>query len=70
MKSLEHTWNANNLEDLSRSYGRGQLVARAGAAMYVTECEGVQVQQRTIKACTHDIPVIHEKKNLFVDPFT
>jgi len=68
MKSLEHARNANNMEDLSRSYGRGRLVARAGAAMYVTECVGVQVQHRTTEVCTHDIPVINEEKKMFVDP--
>ena len=62
MKSLEHARNANNMEDLSRSYGRGRLVAQAGAAMYVTECVGVQVQHRTLEACTHDIPVVYEKE--------
>lgn len=28
MKSLERAWNANSMEDLSRSYGKGRLVTR------------------------------------------
>ena len=37
MKSLERARNAKSIEDLSRSYSKGRLVARAGAAMYITE---------------------------------
>jgi len=69
-KLLEHARSTNSMEDLSRSYGKGQLVARAGATMYITECKSVQVQQRTLETCPNDLPVIVDGRNLFADLFT
>jgi len=34
-KSLERARSANSMEDFSRSYGKGRLVSRAGATMYI-----------------------------------
>ena len=58
------------MEDLSRSFGKCQLAMCASSTIYVKECTAVQVRVRRIETCAHDIPVVSNYTELFMDPVT
>jgi len=60
----------SNVKDLSRSFGKCQLAMCARSTIYVKECTAVQVLERRFETCAHDIPVVSNDTELFMDPFT
>ena len=51
-------------------FGRGHLVTRNGASVYVTRCQPAEVLPRTHTNCTNEIPAILNGTNVFVDPIS
>ena len=50
--------------------GEGHLVVRSGAALYVAECQTVEVRHRKSEVCTQEIPIYYRGRKAFVDPFS
>jgi hypothetical protein len=67
---LESIAGAENPYSLMQVYGRGHLVTRNGAAVYLTRCQAAEVLPRTHTNCTNEIPAILNGTNVFVDPIS
>ncbi|OBQ32942.1 MAG: hypothetical protein AN484_27560, partial [Aphanizomenon flos-aquae WA102] len=67
---LEAVAGAENPYSLIQIFGRGHLIVKAGAAMYVTHCSPVDVLPRTGTNCTEEIPVRWNNTDLYVDPIS
>jgi hypothetical protein len=44
---------------LMQVFGRGHLVTRNGATVYVTRCQAAEVLPRTHTNCTNEIPLVY-----------
>jgi hypothetical protein len=51
-------------------FGRGHLVTKNGATVYVTRCQPVEVTPRTHTNCTNEIPAQYNNTDVFVDPIS
>ncbi len=67
---LESIAGAENPYSLMQVFGRGHLVTRNGATVYVTRCQAAEVLPRTHTNCTNEIPAILNGTNVFVDPIS
>jgi hypothetical protein len=67
---LESIAGAENPYSLMQVFGRGQLVTRNGATVYVTRCQAAEVLPRTHTNCTNEIPAILNGTKVFVDPIS
>ncbi len=61
---------ADNLYSLFTIFRRGHLAIKAGGAVYVTRCAPVEVQPRSHKNCTGEIPVTVDGTEAFIDPIS
>ncbi len=55
---------------LMQVFGRGHLVTRNGATVYVTWCQAAEVLPRTHTNCTNEILAILNGTNVFVNPIS
>ena len=55
---------------IQSALGEGHLVVRSGAALYVAECQTVEVRHRKSEVCTQEIPIYYRGREAFVDPFS
>jgi hypothetical protein len=55
---------------LIQVFGKGHLVSKAGAAVYVTRCKPVEVTPCIYTNCIMDIPASITGLNVFVDPLS
>jgi hypothetical protein len=74
-KQIAHTrpesiTGVENPYSLMQVFGRGHLVNRNGATVYVTRCQAADVLPRTHTNCTNEIPVILNGTNVFADPIS
>jgi hypothetical protein len=67
---LESIAGAENPYSLMQVLGRGHLVTRKGATVYVTRCQATEVTPRTHINCTSEIPAVLNGTNVFVDPIS
>lgn len=67
---LEAIAGANNPYSLNRVVGRGHVVIRSGAVVYVSKCQEVDVVPRENQNCTEEIPVLLNSTLAFVDPIS
>jgi hypothetical protein len=67
---LESIAGAENPYSLMQFFGRGHLVTRNGATVYVTRCQAAEVLPRTHTNCTNEIPAVLNRTNVFVDPIS
>ncbi|OBQ32975.1 MAG: hypothetical protein AN484_27535, partial [Aphanizomenon flos-aquae WA102] len=67
---LESIAGADNQYSLMQVFGRGHIITRSGASMYVTHCNPVDVLPRTALNCTDEIPVTYNGTDVFVDPIS
>ncbi len=51
-------------------FGRGHLVMKNGATVYVTRCQPVEVTPRTHTNCTNEIPAEYNNTDVFIDPIS
>jgi hypothetical protein len=65
---LESIAGTENL--LVNVFGRGHLVTKSGATVYVTKCWPVSVTPRAVVNCTSEIPVTYNGSAVFVDPIS
>lgn len=70
MTRLEAIAGSENPYSLLQILGKGHLVSRAGATVYVTKCKAVSVEPRSHTNCTHEIPAFFNGTEVFVDPFS
>ncbi len=49
-------------------FGVGHVAVRSGGVIYVARCRMVVVELRNHTACTQEIPVTHQGKEVYVDP--
>ncbi len=64
---LESAAGTANPYSLMAVFGKGHLVTRAGASVYVTRCSPVEVMPRETANCTAEIPVTWRGQPFFVD---
>jgi len=67
---LESIAGAENPYSLMEVFGRGHLVTKNGATVYVTRCQPVEVTPRTHTNCTNEIPAQYNNTDVFVDPIS
>jgi hypothetical protein len=67
---LESIAGAENPYSLMQVFGRGHLVTRNGATVYVTRCQAAEVVPRTHTNCTNEIPAVLNGTDVFVDPIS
>jgi hypothetical protein len=67
---LESMAGAENPYSLMEVFGRGHLVTKNGATVYVTRCQPVEVTPRTHTNCTIEIPAQYNNTDVFVDPIS
>jgi hypothetical protein len=67
---LESIAGAENPYSLMEVFGRGHLVAKNGATVYVTRCQPVEVTPRTHTNCTNEIPAEYNNTDVFIDPIS
>ncbi len=67
---LESIAGVENPYSLMQVFGRGHLVTRNGATVYVTWCQAAEVLLRTHTNCTNEIPAILNGTHVFVDPIS
>jgi hypothetical protein len=67
---LESIAGAENPCSLMQVFGRGHLVTRNGATVYVTRCQAAEVLPRTHTNCTNEIPAVMNGTDVFVDPIS
>ncbi len=65
---LESIARAENPYSLMQVFGRGHLVTRNGATVYVTRCQAAEVLLRMHTNCTNEIPAVLNGTNVFFDP--
>jgi hypothetical protein len=51
-------------------FGRGHLVTKNGATVYVTRCQPVEVTPRTHTNFTNEIPAEYNNTDVFIDPIS
>ena len=51
-------------------FGVGHIAVRSGGVVYVARCGMVVVELRNHTTCTQEIPVIHQGKEMYVDPLS
>jgi hypothetical protein len=51
-------------------FGVGHLAVRSGGVVYVARCGMIVVELRNHTACTQEIPVVHQGKEMYVDPLS
>jgi hypothetical protein len=51
-------------------FGVGHIAVRSGGVVYVAQCGMVVVELRNHTACTQEIPVVHQGKEVYVDPLS
>ncbi len=68
--TMESIAGAENPYSLMQVFGRGHLVTRNGATVYVTWCQAAEVLPRTHTNCTKEIPAVLNGTNVFVDPIS
>jgi hypothetical protein len=51
-------------------FGVGHIAVRSGGVVYVAQCGMVVVELPNHTACTQEIPVIHQGKEMYVDPLS
>ncbi len=67
---LESIAGAENPFSLMEVFGRGHLVTKNGATVYVTRCQPVEVTSRKHTNCTNEIPAQYNNRDVFVDPIS
>ncbi len=67
---LESIGGAENPYSLMEVFGRGHLVTKNGATVYVTRCQPVEVTPRTHTNCTNEIPAQYNNTDVFIDPIS
>jgi hypothetical protein len=67
---LESIAGAENPYSLMEVFGRGHLVTKNGATVYVTRCQPVEVTPRTHTNCTNEIPAEYNNTDVFIDPIS
>ncbi len=67
---LESIAGAENPYSLMQVFGRGHLVTRNGATVYMTRCQAAEVLPRTHTNCTNEIPAVLNGTDVFVDPIS
>jgi len=70
MTRLEAIAGSENPYSLLQILGKGHLVTRAGATVYVNKCKSVSVEPRVHENCTHEIPALFNGTAVFVDPLS
>ncbi len=51
-------------------FGIGHMAVRSGGVVYVARCGMVVVELRNHTACTQEIPVIHQGREVYVEPLS
>ena len=51
-------------------FGVGPIAVKSGGVVYVARCGMVVVELRNHTACTQEIPVVHQGKEVYVDPLS
>jgi hypothetical protein len=67
---LESIAGAENPYSLMEVFGKGHLVTKNGATVYVTRCQPVEVTPRTHTNCTNEIPAEYNNTNVSIDPIS
>jgi len=65
---LESIAGAENTYGLVQVFGKGHMVTKNRAAVYVTRCQEVEVIPHPHPNCTSEIPVTYNGTDVFVDP--
>jgi hypothetical protein len=55
---------------MAAHFGVGHIAVRSGGVVYVARCGMVVVELRNHIACTQEIPVVHQGKEVYVDPLS
>jgi hypothetical protein len=61
---------AEGSRSVAAHFGVGHIAVRSGGVVYVARCRMVVVELRNHTACTQEIPVIHQGKEMYVDPLS
>jgi hypothetical protein len=67
---LESVAGTDNPYALMRVFGRGHMVTKNAASVYVTRCNPIEVEPRSPENCTSEIPVTWNGTDAFVDPIS
>jgi len=61
---------AEESRSVAAHFGVGHIAVRSGGVVYVARCGMVVVELRNHTTCTQEIPVIHQGKEMYVDPLS